>query len=584
MKAEAVDKLACLTELARAVNSTLDRAKMAALSLELIARGLEAEAACLFLTDKANRLTLASDGFFYWKRDKRHNFNKWLCQQLAQRVLRQCAPFFSNDFLIESQTIQYRHSPKRRPINSIICLPLRRYRSAVGTVAVINKLDGKFSSDDLKLMESISDIVAIALHNIRLYNKLREESKEKNILYLVGKKISSSLDLDEMLNTIVDALAEVVRYDAVAIYLVEPGTQDIKRRLTRGYLPEMEEKVHLKIGEGIVGWAVKTGKGVIVPDVSRDARYVNARAETRSEVAVPIIAHGKTIGALNVESDRLAAYNDEELKLLEVFAGQAAISLDLAMLHSELIERERLSEELAIARRIQQKFLPRHDPVIEGFDISGLNVPSREVGGDYYDFIRIGENELGLVIGDVVGKGMPAALIMAFFRAGLIAEVKNNHPVSRIMELVSDMLCESTESNEFVTAFYGVLDLSGRRLTYCNAGHNYPLLCRRDGSFISLTEGGQPLGIFPQNLYQEMALELESGDILILYTDGVVEARVPSGSGEQEFGIEGLKRVVAENRSRAAREIRDAIYKAVSRPRDEAAQQDDITIVVVKVE
>src|SRR5262249_19975197 len=154
----------------------------------------------------------------------------------------------------------------------------------------------------------------------------------------------------------------------------------------------------------------------------------------------------------NLESDRLDAYDESDLKLLQAFSTQAAISIEMATLHKELLEKKRLEEELTIARSIQASFLPHQDPQVPGFDISGMNVPSEEVSGDYYDFVTITEHDLGIVVGDVAGKGIPASLIMASFRAALLAQIENNYSIGRILEKVNNMLHKSIEDSKFVTA------------------------------------------------------------------------------------------------------------------------------------
>jgi len=572
-----------LIEAGKLLNSTFDFNKLLSLAVQLTGQALRCEAVCLFLCEpKRPRSDRGLNRFFSWKRDPRRHYPKVVCQQLADKAARDQAPFMANHPSDYLPYIEAARDPRRRPIESILCAPLKRRQSTLGVLQAVDRLGGeRFSHDDQFMLQALADLIAIAMENTRLYHKLKRESKQKNVLFELGKKVSSSLDLSQVLNSILDSLREAVDYDAAGIYLVQPGTQSIKHYVIKGFDPEGDH-YEMKIGDGVIGWAIKTGRASIVPDVSRNVHYLNSRAATRSEVVVPIYNSQRVaIGALNLESDRLDAYDEGDLKLLQAFSSQAAISIEMATLHRELIEKKRLEEELDIARRIQASFLPRQDPLLPGFDISGMNVPSEEVSGDYYDFVPITDEDLGIVVGDVAGKGIPASLIMAGFRGALLAEIGNHYSIGHILEKVSRMLYKSTAEGQFATAIYGVLNAAQRTLTYVNAGHNYPLLVHPDGRHETPDSGGFPLGLFPpaEVAYDEARLELQGGDILILYTDGVVETYHP---GEGEFGVERLRDLVLHHQARPALELRDAIYAALKAFRGDEPQRDDVTIVVIK--
>ena len=224
-------------------------------------------------------------------------------------------------------------------------------------------------------------------------------------------------------------------------------------------------------------------------------------------------------------------------------------------------------------------FLPRSEPPLAGFDVAGLNLPSSRVSGDYYDFIKIVEGQWGVVIGDVSGKGIPASLIMASFRASLLAEIRNNYAISTIMSKVNQLLWESTDANQFVTAFYGVLDESRSVLTYCNAGHNPVILIRGDGSWMKLETGGLVLGAFENSVYQESLIEMNSQDMLLLYTDGVTEIY---NEANEEFGVERLLDLVKAHPQLTAKQITTLVQHNVLNFAADQTIQDDFTLVVLK--
>ncbi len=284
-------------------------------------------------------------------------------------------------------------------------------------------------------------------------------------------------------------------------------------------------------------------------------------------------------GSLGDQTLQLFAQAD--LELLEAFAAVAAFAIEKAQLHRSLIEKTQLEQELRIAREIQLGFLPLEMPHISGLQIAARNVASRLVSGDYYDFIPIVEGQWGIVIGDVASKGISAGLIMSAFRASLLAEIRNNFAITTILQKVNRLLWETTPINRFVTAFYGVFDEKARVLTYSNAGHNFPVLRRADGSFRELRTGGLLLGAFEHVQYVEERIHLVPGDLLILYTDGLSEAPGPDG---QEFGTEGVTAIMEQCHASSASEIAELLVQQVTAHAESGIPEDDATLMVIKVE
>ena len=405
----------------------------------------------------------------------------------------------------------------------------------------------------------------------------------------ITKKISRSLDLQEVLNLVMDTLGSLIPYDAAGIYVIKSDKSDadglpkhehlFRTEAMRGYDTDELMELRLKVGEGIIGHVAQTGEPVISPDVRHDPRYLNAREETRSEMVAPIISNNEVIGVFNLESDQLNAYTDDDLQVLLLLASQVAIIIEKVMLHEHLIEKKRLEGQLEVARQVQLELLPSTDPQIEGFDISAYNFPTEEVSGDYYDWVRIFEDQIGIVIADVSGKGVPAALLMAFLRASLRAATHIGYAPHISMSKVNYLLWESIERNQFVTAFYGVLDASNKTLAYTNAGHNPPLLLDAEGNARFIERGGLPLGMFRDTRYYEYYLAIEPGQLLVLYTDGVTEATNESG---EEYGRDRLERSVRANRHLTARELIKATYKDVLQWTGGRGANDDITFFVIK--
>jgi sigma-B regulation protein RsbU (phosphoserine phosphatase) len=275
----------------------------------------------------------------------------------------------------------------------------------------------------------------------------------------------------------------------------------------------------------------------------------------------------------------LDAYDEDDLEVLMLLASQVAIIIEKAMLHEQSLERKRLQAQLEVARQVQLQLLPPRDPQLEGFDISAYNFSTEEVSGDYYDFVQIYDDHLGLVIADVSGKGVPAALLMAFLRASLRAAIHVGYAPNISMAKVNYLLWESIETNQFVTAFYGVLDATNKTLAYSNAGHNPPILMNAEGKARFIERGGIPLGMFRDTRYYEYYLPVESGQTLVLYTDGATEAASSDG---KEFGRDRLAEKVYEGRHLGARELIKSLHDAILEWTDGRGSSDDVTFVIVK--
>ena len=405
----------------------------------------------------------------------------------------------------------------------------------------------------------------------------------------ITKKISRSLDLQEVLNLVMDTLDSLIPYDAAGIFLLKcadpsevAGGEEpcvFHAEALRGYdIDEMTE-LHLKLGEGIIGHVALTAEPVISPDVRKDPLYINAREETRSEMVAPIISNDEVIGVFDLESDELDAYSDDDLQVLMMLSSQVAIIIEKVMLHEQLIEKQRLEGQLEVARQVQLELLPPGDPTLEGFDISAYNFATEEVSGDYYDWVRIYDDQIGLVVADVSGKGVPAALLMAFLRASLRAATHIGYAPHISLAKANYLLWESIERNQYVTAFYAVLDASHRTLAYANAGHNPPLLMDANGNVRFMDSGEVPLGMFRDTRYYEYYLTIEPNEVFLLYTDGVTEALSPGG---EEFGRQRLAESVKAARSLSAKELIAAVHRDVINWTDGRGATDDITFFVVK--
>ncbi len=400
----------------------------------------------------------------------------------------------------------------------------------------------------------------------------------------ITKTISRSLDLDELLNLVMDTLGSLLPYDAAGIYLMDHGTGDspyiFKSKAIRGYEISFELiEPRLKIGEGFIGRVAESGKALISPDVSKDSRYFAARGRTRSEMVAPIISNDQVIGVFDLESDELNAYTEDDLSVLQMLTSQVAIIIEKVHLHEQLVEQKRLQAQLEIARQVQLELLPENDPDLEGFDISGYVFPTEEVSGDYYDWVEVFEDQIGITVADAVGKGIPAALLMAFLRASIRAGVQTGYASHILLSKINNLLWDSIEDNRFVTAIYGLLDITNRTFVFANAGHNPPLLIKADGEYRYVEYGDTPLGMFYDARYHQHFIRFEKGQVLVIYTDGITEAANADG---EEFGQDRFAKSVLTGINLPAKKLIDHIRKDVADFTERKFLDDDGTLFIVK--
>ena len=433
----------------------------------------------------------------------------------------------------------------------------------------------------------------------------------------IARRSRGTLDLGQLFDRLLDAAGSVVDYDAAGIFalnevLTPPGAPlvgKIAAVARRGYeeRPAASDRM-LSAGEGLVGRAIRTGRSVLVRDVRSDPHYVVGRLETLSEVVVPILFEGRGIAALDVESDRLAAFDEADLEGLEFFAEVAGMAIEKAMLHRRLVDLEQVGAQVRLAREVQLGLLPRSAPDLPGWEIAGLCRPSLELGGDLYDHFALAAlppagaariRRHGVVIGDVAGKGVPAALIMATFRALLRArrELEDGAaggPAATVAA-VSRLLRESTATRAFVTCCYAALDPASGEIVYASCGHPPGLIARAGGGADAQTAApdrwpalgelencGPALGAFEHETFVERRVTLDPGDCLLLFTDGLTEALNPAG---EAFGSERVRAALVELTGRreisAVRLADELVHRVIAFVASERLA-DDLTLVVLR--
>jgi phosphoserine phosphatase RsbU/P len=352
-------------------------------------------------------------------------------------------------------------------------------------------------------------------------------------LQKAAQKISSILDLDQLIDKIVNDIACSFGCAEINVFLHEPEQCEMVLAGVHGC--SLHHKGHrLKVGkEGLVGYVAATGQMRYAPDVSVDPYYIACEADTRSEVAIPLVVEGELVGVFTASHHDLDAFGADQLWLFQGLCSHIGVAVQNARrFQQERSEREKMSREAQEARSIQQALLPKSSPFIPGFAVSGLSIPAGAIGGDWYDFIDLHDGRWGLVLADVSGKGTAAALLMSATRAMLRSLAENSCTPSEVLTKLNKLLVEDFPSGRFVTMVYAVLDPARGTLTYANAGHLPPLLVDGAGAKFLQTEMGLPLGI-RHGSFSETTVELPEQFRIALYSDGITEA---TGPDDEEYG------------------------------------------------
>jgi sigma-B regulation protein RsbU (phosphoserine phosphatase) len=333
----------------------------------------------------------------------------------------------------------------------------------------------------------------------------------------------------------------------------------------------------------LTGWMLKNKTPLLINDLEKDARFnfmVNDEFPIHSLLSVPMNVKGKMIGLLTVFNKKTdTSFSNNDQRLLGIIAAQSAQIIENARLYQEEQALIHLQEEMRLAYEIQVDLLPKFQPQVAGYRIAGKSIPAKDVGGDYYDFIKVDEDRLAFCIADISGKGIPAAILMANLQASLRGQTKLNKSCKDCISFTNDILYHNTAPNKFATLFYGILNNITHEITYCNAGHNEPFLFSKENNLTKLSVGGLVAGIVPSYPFEETSFTMLPGELLVLFSDGMTEAM---NNNEEEFNEDRLKEVIIKYKTELPENLLEIIFKEVQKFCGNTAQTDDMTIVIIK--
>jgi len=471
-------------------------------------------------------------------------------------------------------------------MQSTVAVPLIHQSKPIGALNVLSRARDNYSERDATILRQFASHVSAALVNAQLFEQQRHDAEAFELLAEIGREVAAVLDLEELLARIAQLTKRVIDYRTFGILLYNEPTKDLEMKVAVQY----GEKVALPkvaLGEGLVGYAALHREAVMVPDVSKDPRYIKVVDDVRSELAIPMLLKDRCIGVFDLESPELDAFTKRDVGILTMLASQAAVAIENARLYEELSANEaRLEKELGFAKRVQAALLPTQLPKrLKGVDVAAQFAPARELGGDFHDFLMPESHTLIVALGDVSGKGVPAALYSVF--AGELVrgrtfrrrfQPERSSP-AHVLTSINTILHERQLEEYYCTLCYAVFDMKRKSLTMSNSGLPYPVRSTAEGTEL-IELPGVPLGAFVGVNYDDLTFPLHSGDVYVFCSDGVSEAM---DEQNQEFTPARLVDVVRRSRDLSAAQITQNIVSAVAEHRAGFPSNDDMTVVAVKI-
>ncbi len=413
--------------------------------------------------------------------------------------------------------------------------------------------------------------------------RLRHAVEELSILNEVASAVSSASSLNAVIDLIVQKCVKHLSVEQAAVLLFNDKESSAALHTMVRRVQTDTNATPYRLNELLIGWMLKNQAPLVISDLHSDGRFrmaVQQDSSLRSMMCVPLRSKGRMVGVLSAFNKKLPdVFTESDQRLLTIIASQSAQVIENARLYEEEKALQLMQQELRVAHDIQKRLLPAGAPVIPGYDIAGATVPASNVGGDYYDFIPRSQNQWAICLGDVSGKGIPAAVLMACVQATIRAQTLLESSAAACLEGSNKLLHRSTDAGRFVTLFYGILDQDRHTFLYSNAGHNPPILLSPGRDPQLLTAGGPVLGVLPGIQFEEAEVSLNPEDLIVIFSDGFTEAMSLS---LEEFGEQRLLETLQKNRHRPVQEMIDATFVAVRQHAGGASQHDDMTIVVVR--
>lgn len=563
-----------LLEVADVVNSTLDLDTTLRRVAELVRKVIDYKIfAILLLNDKTQELYI--------------RFQVGYSKEVADRTrikvgegITGIAAQTREAVMVNDVSLDSRYIDKVPNVCSELAVPLIVKNKVIGVINIDAEERDFFQEEHKRLLTLIASRMAVGIENARLHTRTTRQARTLQLLNEISRELTSILNVDELLKHVGELLSRLIDYQMFSILLLDASGQKLQHHFSLRF----QENIHLKhdipIGHGLVGYAAQHKVAVLVADVSKDERYIKLNNETRSELAVPLIYKGNVIGVLDLEHTKRGFFTEDHKKTITTLAAQIAIALENARLYEEIARQEmRLERDLALARELQFRLLPPSLPQLKNLEIAAKFAPARAIGGDLYDTVNYSLDRVAIVVGDVSGKGAPAAIYAALVSGILRSHSPIEPSPAEMLSAVNFSLGERRIDGQFVSIIYAVWDDLHRTLQISNSGLPRPIYCH-DGEIEIVEATGLPLGLFDDAEYDEFSFQANTGDLFVFFSDGILDATNRSGD---LFGRRGVERIVKEGCKLSAQALVDKLFDAVQEHSAGVETFDDQTIVAIRV-
>src|SRR5215831_2328531 len=465
-------------------------------------------------------------------------------------------------------------------VRSELAVPLITKNKAIGVLDLEAREPSYFKEEHARLLGLIASRIAVSIENARLYTRVSRQANTLELLTEISRELTSILNVDQLLQRVADLVLKLIDYQMFSILLLDES----KQKLVHRFSVRFKENIHLKgdipLGRGLVGAAALEKRAILVPDVKKDPRYINVNAETRSELCIPLIYKDDVIGVLDLEHTRRGYFQEDHVRAMTTLAAQIAIAIENATLYERLKrEEQRLERDLAMAREVQHHLLPPSCPNLPNAEVAARYNPAHAIGGDMYDFLDYKLPRACITVGDVSGKGAPAALYAALV-SGIIRSLAHGElPPAQLLGAVNRALNQRRLDANYVVLCCALWDDEKKIMRVANSGLPRPIYCSQ-GHAHMIEAAGLPLGMFPDAAYDEITIHAAAGDVFVFLSDGIIDA---SNRRDEQFGRSRAEQAIDKHYKNSAQEIVDALFDASDRFSAGTEVFDDQTVVVLKV-
>lgn len=564
-----IQELSLINQISGAVSSTLDLDKLLDIALEHSMLAVGADTGSLMLVnEETNRLEIAAS------RGLAQRYVEKTSQEIGTSVAGWVAKHGESVLVSNAHADSRFQMPFfRDDITSAASVPLRSKNAVIGVLNVsTTHADRRFDERDLQLLGTVANELAVAIDNARLYARVNRRTKQLDSLLGISKTVTSTLNLDELLHRLTDEITKFFGLDACVLMLLD----DLSGRLRLGYgtgLKTRRKYAYFDLASPLAAQVGKTSKKLLVRDMRNSKHYatdISEREALRSAICLPLKNAGILVGVAVGFTKEVRDFPRSQREIMRPLGELAGVAIRNARVYRQ---------KYKIAEILTQRLMPSSVPHIEGLDIGHKFMPAHEVGGDYYDFLRVGVGKVGIVVADVSGHDVEAAEYTSMGKHVLRAYAKEHASPAHVLSNTNDLICEDTRAEVFISAFYGVLDLEAKKLRYANAGCERPIHFRPgDGKVSQLDADGILLGIRAGARFVDREIDLRPGDVIAMFTDGLTEA----GADKLRFGTERVIAALAASAQLGAQQIADSISDALIEF-VHGRVTDDVAIVVVKV-